>query len=99
MRGFFYARRVGNVADHFLIGAGADFLLDGDADGVEISRHMPCSSIDGDALPQLDQTEQQMLGAEEVVVETVGLFACQREHLLRARRPKLLMDSSLILES
>ena len=82
---FFHARRVGNVADHFLIGAGADFLFHGDADGVEVNAHA-LQHIDGDALPQLDQAEQQMLRAEEVVVETVGFLACQREHLLRARR-------------
>ena len=42
--------------------------------------------IHGDALPQLDQAEQQMFRAEKVVVEPVGFLARQREHLLRARR-------------
>jgi len=27
-----------------------------------------------------------MLRAEKIVVQPVGFFACQREHLLRARR-------------
>ena len=37
-----HARRIGNVADHFLVGAGTDFLFDGDADGVEDVRIFEC---------------------------------------------------------
>ncbi len=81
----FHARRVGDVADHFLVGAGADFLLDGDADGFKVNSHA-LQNIDGDALSQLDQAEQQMLRAEEIMVEAVGFLAREREHLLRARR-------------
>ena len=47
---------------------------------------MLLQDIDGDALAQLDQAEQQMLGADEIVVEAVGFLARQRQHLLRARR-------------
>ena len=82
---FFHARRVGNVADHFLVGAGADLFLDFHADGFEVDAHA-LQHVHGDALPQLDQAEQQMLRAEKIVIETVGFLACQREHLLRARR-------------
>ena len=82
---FFHARRVGNVPDHFLVGAGADLFLDLHADGFEVEAHF-LEHVDGDALPQFDQAEQQMFGAEEVVVEPVGFLARQREHLLRARR-------------
>ena len=42
--------------------------------------------VDGHALAELDQAEQEMLGADVVVVEAVGLLAGQGEHLLRARR-------------
>ena len=80
-----HARRVGDVADHLLVGAGADLLLDLHADGFEVEAHF-LEDIDGDALAQLDQAEQKMFGAEKVVVEPVGFLARQREHLLRARR-------------
>src|SRR5262249_25131123 len=40
-------------------------------------------NINGDALTQFNQPEQQVLGSNEIVVEAVGLFARQREHLLR----------------
>ncbi len=79
------ARRVGNVADHLLVGAGADLLLDLHADGFEVEAHF-LEDVDGDALAQLDEAEQKMFGAEIVVVQPVGFLPCQREHLLRARR-------------
>ena len=59
-----HARRVGNVADHLLIGAGADLLLDFHADGFEVEAHF-LEDIDGDALAQFDQAEQKMFGADE----------------------------------
>ena len=82
---FLHARRVGNVADHLLVGAGADLLFDFHADGFEVEAQF-LKDIDGDALAQLDQAEQKMFGAEKVVVEPVGFLPRQREHLLRARR-------------
>ena len=82
---FFHARRVGNVADHLLVRAGADLFLDFHADGFEVEAHF-LQDIHGHALAQFDQAEQKMLGAEEIVVEPVGFLARQREHLLRARR-------------
>ena len=36
---FFHARRVGDVADHFLVRAGAGLLLDFHADGFEVNAH------------------------------------------------------------
>ena len=80
-----HARRVGNVADHLLVGAGADLLLDLQADGFQVEAHF-LEHIDGDALAQLDEAEQEVFGADKVVVEPVGFLARQREHLLRARR-------------
>ena len=78
------ARGVGNVADHLLIGPGADLLFDLHADGFQVEAQF-LEDIDGDALAQLDQAEQKVFGADEVVVEPVGFFARQREHLLGAR--------------
>ena len=46
---------------------------------------MLLEDVDGDALAELDQAEQQVLGADVVVVEAVGFLARQREHLLGAR--------------
>ena len=82
---FFDARRVGDVADHFLIGAGADLLLDLHADGFEVEAHF-LEHVDGDALAQLDQAEQKVFGADEVVIKPIGFLPRQREHLLRAGR-------------
>ena len=80
-----HARRVGNVADHLLVGAGADLLLDFHADGFEVEAHL-LEDIHRHALAQFDQAEQKMLGAEKVVVKPVGFLSRQREHLLGARR-------------
>ena len=78
-------RCVGNVADHLLVGTGADLLLDLHADGFEIEAHF-LKDVNGNALSQLDEAKQKMLRAEVVVVQPVGFLPCQREHLLRARR-------------
>ena len=80
-----HARRVGNVPDHLGLGPDADLLLDFHADGLEIEAHL-LEHVDGDALAQLDQAEQEMLGADVVVVEAVGFLAGERQHLLCARR-------------
>jgi hypothetical protein len=40
----------------------------------------------GDALAEFDQSEQEMLGADVVVVEPVGLLAGECKDLLRAGR-------------
>ena len=82
---FLHPRRVRNVTDHLLIRTGAHLLLDFHADGFQIEAHL-LEHVHGDALAQLDQTEQQMLGANEVVVETIRLLARQGQHLLRPGR-------------
>ena len=82
---FFHARGVGNVPDHFLVGAGADLFFDLHTDGFEVEAHF-LEHIDGYTLSQFDQAEQQVFRAEKVVIEAVGLLARQREHLLCARR-------------
>ena len=55
------------------------------ADGLEVEAHL-LEDAHGHALPQLDQTEQEMLGADVVVVEAVRFLAGERQHLLGARR-------------
>ena len=81
---FLHARRVGDIADHLGLGAGADLLLHFHADGFEVEPHL-LQHVDGDALAQLDQAEQQMLGADVIVVEPVGFLAGQGQDLLGAR--------------
>ena len=81
---FLHARRVGNVADHLRLRAGADLFLDFHADGFEIEPHL-LEHVDGDALAELDQAEQKMLGADVIVVEAIGFLASERQDLLGAR--------------
>ena len=82
---FLDAGRVRDVADHFLIGSGADLFFDLHADGFEVEAHF-LEDVDGDSLAQLDEAEQEVFGSDEIVVEAVGFFACQRQHLLCSRR-------------
>ena len=82
---FFNARRVRNVADDALVGAGADLFLDFKADGFKVQPHL-LKDVHRDALAELDQAKEKVFGADEVVVEPVGLLARQSQHLLRPRR-------------
>ena len=59
-------------------------LLDFHPDGLEIEAHF-LEDVDGHALPELDQPEQKMLGADVVVIEAIRLFTGEREDLLRPR--------------
>src|ERR1041385_5799570 len=81
---FFDARRIRNVADHFLIGTGTHLLLDLHANRFQVETQL-LKNIDGDALAELDEAEQQMLGPHKIVVEPIGLFAGKSENLLSAR--------------
>jgi hypothetical protein len=67
----------------FLRRAGADFLFDLHADGFEFEAHA-FEHVDGDALAELDQAEQQVLGADVGMVEAVRLLAGKGEDLLGA---------------
>ncbi len=80
-----HARRVGNAASRLGLRAGADLLFDGAAHGLQVEPHL-LEHADRHALPQLDETEQNMLRADIGVVEAVGFLAGQCEHLLGARR-------------
>ena len=79
------ARRVGNAALGLRLGAGPHLLLDGVAHGLEVEAHL-LEHGHGHALSELDQAEQDVLGAHVIVMEAVGFLAGEREHLLGARR-------------
>ena len=81
---FFYPRRVGNVADHFRLRTGPDLLFHFHADGLEIEPHL-LQDVDGNALPELDQAEQQMLGPDVIVIEPIGFLSRKLQNLLGAR--------------
>ena len=65
---------VRNVADHLLVGAGADLFLDFHADGLEVEAQL-LEDVDGNALAQLDEPEQEVFGADKIVVES-GRLLC-----------------------
>jgi len=75
--------RVRDVAARFGLAAAPDLLLDLLADGIEVEPHL-LQHIDGNPLPQLDEPQQQVLGADEIVVEAIGLLARQGKDLLGA---------------
>src|SRR5436190_4298139 len=62
---FLYARRVRDVADHFLIGPGPDLVLDFQPHAFEIQSHFPEHSNRG-ALSKLYQPEQEVFSPDEV---------------------------------
>src|SRR6516162_5336294 len=81
---FFYARRVRNVADHFCLRSGTDLLLHLHPYCLEIEPHL-LQDVHGHALPQLYESQKQVLGAHIVVVESVGFLASKRQNLLSSR--------------
>ena len=82
---FFHARRIRNVADHLGLRPGTDLLLDFHPHGFEVEPHL-LQDVDRNALPELDQTQQQMLGPDVIMVEAVSFFAGKRQNLLGSRR-------------
>ena len=82
---FLHARSIGDVPDHLLVGSGADLFLDFHTNGFEVEPEL-LEDVDGHALAELNQAEQEMFGADEIMVKTVGFLPRQREHLLRPRR-------------
>ena len=91
--GFFAGQRqhllhawgVGDIADHFLVGTGADLFFDFHAYGLQIEAKF-LEDIDGDPLAQFNQAQQEVLGAHKIMIEAVGFLARQGQHLLRAGR-------------
>ena len=80
-----HARGVGDVARHLGVRAGADLLFHLDADGLQVEPEL-LQHVDRDALAELDQPEEQVLGAHVIMVEAVGFLARKREDLLGAGR-------------
>src|SRR6266496_1150551 len=80
----FDARRVWDVANHLCLRSGTDLFLHFHSHRLEIEPHL-LQDVYGHALPQLDQAEEQMLGAHIVVVEPVGFLASKRQNLLSSR--------------
>ena len=79
----FDARRVRNVADHLGLVPAADLFLDLHADGLHVETHL-LENIHGNSLAEFDQPEEQMLGADIVVIKAISLLAGQGQHLLRS---------------
>ena len=78
-----HAGRVRDAALGLGFLTGADLLFDGVAHGFEIKAHL-LKDADGDALAELDQSQEDVLGADVIVVKAVGFLAGQRQHLLGA---------------
>src|SRR5436309_10726086 len=81
---FFDARRVWDVADHLRLRAGTDLFLHFHPHRLEIESHL-LQDVDCHALAELDQPEKQMLGADVVMVESVGFLTSKRQNLLSSR--------------
>ncbi len=79
-----HARRVRDVPDHLGFRTGTDLFLDLHPDRLEIHTHL-LQHVDRNALPKFDQPEQEMLGADIVVIEAVCFLACERQNLLGSR--------------
>ena len=80
---FFDSRRVRNVADHLGLRSAADLLFDFHAHGLHVETHL-LQHVHGNSLAELDQAEEQVLGPDIIMVEAVGLFPGQGQHLLRS---------------
>src|SRR5437867_4776909 len=80
-----HSRRVRNIAHHLGFRAGADLLLDFHAHGLKIETHL-LQNVYRHPLPQLDEPQEQMFGADVVVIKAIGFLASKRQNLLSARR-------------
>ena len=79
----FHPRGVRNVSYHLCLGMRADMFLDFHPDGFKVESHL-LQDVHCNPLAKFDQSEQKMLCTDVVVVEPVGLFAGERQHLLSA---------------
>ena len=75
------ARRVGNVTDNFCLRPRAHLFLHFHSDGLKIEAHL-LQDVYRHSLPEFDQAQEQMLGANVVVIEPVGFLASKRQNLL-----------------
>ena len=90
-----HTRSVGNIARGFGFRAGAHLFFHRIAHRLQIEAHL-LQHVDGHALAEVDQPQQQMLGSHIVVVEPVGFLARQRQHLLGAGREVAPVGSAMI---
>ena len=79
----FHAWRVGNIAGHLGFGTGADLLLHLHANGLEVEAHF-LKDIHGDALAEFNEAEEQVLGADIVVIKPIGFLTGEGQDLLSA---------------
>jgi len=79
-----HARRVGDVAHLLEVRPRVGKLLHLLTDGFEVEPHL-LEDVHGDALAELDEAEEQVLRADEIVVEPVRFLPREGQHLLRAR--------------
>jgi hypothetical protein len=82
---FLDAGCVRDVADHLLIGP-VPTCFSTSMRTVSRSRPSFWRHVDGDPLAELDKAEEEVFGADKIVIETVGFLAREGEHLLRPRR-------------
>ena len=68
-----------------MVRARADLFFHLKTHGFQIEPHF-LEHVNRHALPQFDESQEQMLGAHKVVVKPVRLLARERQHLLRSRR-------------
>src|SRR4030095_15367610 len=82
---FFHTRGIRNITDHLGFGARANLVLDLHAHGLEIETHL-LQNVYSHSLPQFNESQKEVFGADVVVIKAVGLLASKRQNLLRARR-------------
>ncbi len=73
------------LSNHFLVWASPHLFLDFKANRLQVQAEF-LEDIDCHPLPELNQTEQQVFGANKVMVKPIGLFARQSEDLLSSGR-------------
>src|SRR5205823_12699071 len=85
---FFDTRGIRNITDHLGFRAGADLLLHLHAHGLEIETLL-LQNVHGHPLPQFNESQKEVFGADVVEVKAVGLFASTRRNLSSARRESI----------
>ena len=80
---FLHPRRVRDASLGFGFLADANLLFNGITHRFQVEAHL-LQHADSHTLTQLDQTQQEVLGAHVIMVKAVGFFARQCEDLLRA---------------
>ena len=82
---FLHAWRVRDIADHLGLRARADLLLHFHAHCLKVETHL-LQNVHRNPLPQFNEPQKEMLGADVVVIKAIGLLASKRQDLLSAGR-------------